>query len=92
MSLNGCKHRLDGKGAIMSDDRIEGKVKWFDTTKGYGFIVGDDAVDRFVHVTEIPAEVDRLREGQKVTFRLGKANAAHRAPPAVDVQIVSPAT
>lgn len=35
---------------------MNGTVKWFDTRKGYGFIVGDDGQDYFVHYSQIQAD------------------------------------
>ena len=47
-----------------------GTVKWFNATKGYGFIQPDDgSKDVFVHATALEAAGLRsLREGQKVSF------------------------
>ncbi|HDP90315.1 MAG TPA: cold-shock protein [Thioalkalivibrio sp.] len=47
-----------------------GTVKWFNETKGFGFIAQDNGGDDvFVHYSAISAEGFRtLREGQKVTF------------------------
>jgi CspA family cold shock protein len=46
-----------------------GKVKWFNATKGFGFIERDDGSDIFVHYTAIVAEGFRtLTEGQEVSF------------------------
>ena len=46
-----------------------GKVKWFNATKGFGFIERDDSSDIFVHYTAIVAEGFRtLTEGQEVSF------------------------
>jgi CspA family cold shock protein len=48
-----------------------GSVKWFDAKKGYGFIVGPDGRDVFVHYSSIEAEGYRaLREGQLVEYEL----------------------
>ena len=49
-----------------------GTVKWFNSTKGYGFIAPDDGTqDVFVHVSAVErAGLDALREGQKVTFEV----------------------
>ncbi len=46
-----------------------GKVKWFNETKGYGFIEQDGQEDVFVHYSAIRMEGYRtLREGQQVEF------------------------
>lgn len=48
-----------------------GKVKWFNETKGYGFIEQDGEKDVFVHYTAIRMDGYRtLREGQPVEFDL----------------------
>jgi len=49
-----------------------GTVKWFNPTKGYGFIQQDDgSKDAFVHISAVErAGLDTLREGQKVEFEL----------------------
>ena len=47
----------------------QGTVKWFNETKGYGFITVDDGKDVFVHFSAIQGECFKtLNEGQKVTF------------------------
>ena len=47
----------------------QGTVKWFNETKGYGFITVDDGKDVFVHFRAIQGEgFKTLNEGQKVTF------------------------
>jgi len=49
-----------------------GTVKWFNPTKGYGFIAPEDgAKDVFVHISAVErAGLAGLREGQKVSFDL----------------------
>jgi CspA family cold shock protein len=49
-----------------------GTVKWFNSTKGYGFIQPDDGgKDVFVHVSAVErAGLRSLQEGQKVTFEI----------------------
>jgi len=51
--------------------RQRGTVKWFNDTKGYGFITGDDGVDVFVHYSGINGNGHRsLEDGQEVEFTL----------------------
>ncbi|MGD9109676.1 MAG: cold-shock protein [Phycisphaerales bacterium] len=51
-----------------------GTVKWFNASKGYGFITPDDGgADLFVHHSEIRTEgYASLDEGQKVEFEIGE--------------------
>jgi len=52
-------------------DRVQGTVKWFNATKGYGFIAREGGEDVFVHHTAIQAEGYRtLNEGQRVEFNV----------------------
>lgn len=47
----------------------QGTVKWFNGSKGYGFITGEDGKDYFVHFSAINIDgFKTLDEGQKVTF------------------------
>jgi CspA family cold shock protein len=50
-------------------ERVLGTVKWFNASKGYGFIEVEDGDDVFVHYSAIEAEGFRtLEEGQRVEF------------------------
>lgn len=49
----------------------EGTVKWFNDSKGFGFIQTDDGQDVFVHQTEIKTEGFRtLQQGSRVKFEI----------------------
>ena len=53
-------------------EREKGKVKWFNNTKGFGFIEREGAQDIFVHYSAIKSEGYRtLKEGQLVEFSIG---------------------
>ncbi len=51
----------------------KGTVKWFNETKGYGFITKEDGVDIFVHYSEIKSEgFKTLAAGQTVNFEIAE--------------------
>ena len=50
---------------------MQGKVKWFNAEKGYGFIEGQDGKDVFVHFSAIEQDgFKTLDEGQEVEFEV----------------------
>jgi CspA family cold shock protein len=52
-------------------ERLQGKVKWFNDSKGYGFIERDGGRDVFVHFSAIGGEgFKSLAEGQMVEFEV----------------------
>lgn len=62
-------YRIVGGFVVMS--RISGKVKWFNNSKGYGFIEQPGSSDIFVHYSAIQGEgFKTLEEGQEVEFEV----------------------
>jgi cold shock protein len=54
-------------------ERIVGTVKWFNSSKGYGFLTREGGPDVFVHFSAIQSQGYRsLTEGQKVEFTVEK--------------------
>ena len=52
-------------------ERINGTVKWFNGTKGYGFLAREGGADVFVHFSAIQGEgFKNLQEGEKVEFTI----------------------
>lgn len=64
-------------------NREQGTVKWFNATKGFGFIEREGGDDIFVHYSAITGSGYReLREGQRVEFTVGQSD---KGPQAQDV-------
>ncbi len=62
------------------NERVTGTVKWFNGSKGYGFISREDGDDVFVHHSAIQAEGFRnLAEGQRVEFTVERDPKGLRA-------------
>lgn len=68
----------------MSGDRATrtgtGTVKWFDNSKGYGFVVAENGEDIFVHYRDIAGSgYKTLNEGQTVTYTASKGEKGWQA-------------
>ena len=60
--------------------RQQGKVKWFNEAKGYGFIKLDDGEDIFIHYSAIQGEgFKTLAEGDKVEFEIVQGSKGKQA-------------
>jgi cold shock protein len=67
-------------------ERVQGTVKWFNSSKGFGFIQQPGGEDVFVHFKAIVADGYRsLEEGQKVEFSITQGQ---KGPQASDVKVI----
>jgi cold shock protein len=64
-----------------------GKVKWYDSDKGYGFLARDDGGEVFVHSSALPAGTTALRQGQRVEFGVAEGR---RGAQALQVKVLEP--
>jgi cold shock protein len=82
-SLNQDAEQVPHKTFVGDAAREHGTVKWFNVTKGFGFIVKDDGEEIFVHFRSIRGEGRRgLRDGQSVNFIVAQSD---KGPQAEDV-------
>ncbi|MGO4874962.1 cold-shock protein [Pedobacter psychrotolerans] len=56
-----------------------GKVKWFNTQKGFGFIIQEDNKDLFVHFKDVLGGIDSLKENDNVEFEVAEGRKGLQA-------------
>ena len=57
-----------------------GKIKWFNPTKGYGFIEQEGSKDVFLHVSALEkAGISTLKEGENIEFEIGENKGKENA-------------
>jgi CspA family cold shock protein len=67
-------------------EKLNGTVKWFNESKGYGFISRDNGDDLFVHFSNVIGDGFRtLKDGQPVTFTEG---TGQKGPQAENVELI----
>lgn len=64
-----------------------GKVKWFDSAKGFGFLAQDGGEDVYVRSGALPEDVETLKAGQRVEFDMA---TGRRGPQALRVRVLDP--
>jgi CspA family cold shock protein len=78
---------LHGAGSI--EERVSrvptGRVKWYDSEKGFGFLAQDGGEDVYVRKAALPAGVEALKAGQRVEFGMAEGR---RGPQALSVRLV----
>ena len=57
-----------------------GKIKWFNPTKGYGFIEQEGSKDVFLHVSALEQTgIETLKEGEEIEFEIGENKGKENA-------------
>ena len=64
-----------------------GKVKWYDSDKGFGFLSQEDGEDVYVRASALPGGVEGLKAGQRVEFGVA---TGRRGPQALSVKLIDP--
>ena len=64
-----------------------GKVKWYDSEKGFGFVTQDGGEDVYVRAAALPPGVPGLKAGQRIEFGMAEGR---RGPQALSVKLLDP--
>jgi cold shock protein len=62
-----------------------GKVKWYDSEKGFGFLATENGDEVFVHASSLPAGVETLKPGTRVEFGVADGK---RGPQALSIRVL----
>lgn len=87
LNFSGLANKVhSGKSRSSDNSREQGTVKWFNVSKGYGFVTCSSGEEIFVHFRSIRGEGRRaLREGQAVEFTVIDGD---KGPQAEDVEVL----
>ena len=66
-----------------------GKVKWYDTEKGFGFLATEEGDEVFVHASALPAGMEALKPGSRVEFGIADGK---RGPQALSIRVLDAPT
>ncbi|MBI1378084.1 MAG: cold-shock protein [Frankiales bacterium] len=64
-----------------------GKVKWYDSEKGFGFLATEEGDEVFLHASALPAGVETLKAGTRLEFGIADGK---RGPQALSVRLLDP--
>ncbi|MCE7009064.1 cold-shock protein [Kibdelosporangium philippinense] len=64
-----------------------GRVKWYDSEKGFGFVTQDGGEDVYVRASALPPGVTGLKAGQRIEFGVADGR---RGPQALSVRLIDP--
>ena len=62
-----------------------GKVKWYDSEKGFGFLATEEGDEVFVHASALPAGLEALKPGSRVEFGIADGK---RGPQALSIRVL----